>query len=520
MRQQEEAGRSKSSKETPHPSFFQVHSTSCTFLLRCILYVLQITHCSNVLNFTQQQETAMKLVLGIVATISLIFNGSITTGFVQPSLSSGRHRRRQATFLKSSDRDISSLGDWAAKNQISISPSTSITLDSGDNYGITLNKSTKQYETILSIPKELVLDSESIRKEWYEDLKPALDYIENSGLDESTLNFVLIVKIIYEHNRKEESTWYEWIESLPRVFDTGVCMDEVELDCLPPFALALANFEIQQLEIFQRAYEMLKGTPIYVDGTTDESFNWAFNVILTRCWRYAQDNDDDDLVRPIAVPFGDMFNHKEPPNVMVQDADSLDAVEFVLCEDMDVPEGEERGLFLSYGLTNPHRFLTVFGFCDETMPEVFSQLLFSKPTPELVNLGCEDRSKIVYRTADGGVSTAVWDCILYTLLAQVPQEQKDFYAAHLEENFEKKAEYHRKYALEEALTLRNHVDETAMEFKDLVTKIDAMDEVERSTHPRLDMIRRHNHFLYRTFDKVRQRIDQRAQTETIKRRNS
>jgi len=152
------------------------------------------------------------------------------------------------------------------------------------------------------------------------------------------------------------------------------------------------------------------------------------------------------------------------------------------------------------------------------MPEVFSQLLFNNPTAELIKLGCNDRSKMVYRTTDGGISTAVWDCILFTLLAQVPEEQKKFYAAHLSGNGEEKQQFHQKYALEESLTLRNHVEATANEFKDLVTKIDAMSEEEQATHPRLPMIRRHNHFLYRKFDVVKQRIDQRAQAAHNKRK--
>eukprot|EP01083_Nonionella_stella_P106747 308341_1 len=100
------------------------------------------------------------------------------------------------------------------------------------------------------------------------------------------------------------------------------------------------------------------------------------------------------------------------------------------------------------------------------MPEVFCQVLFNNPTPELIRLGCNDRSKMVYRTTDGGISTAVWDCILYTLLAQVPFEQDEFYTAHIEKDIAKKAEFHTKYALEESLTLRNHVEGTANELKE------------------------------------------------------
>eukprot|EP01083_Nonionella_stella_P046575 124681_1 len=118
-------------------------------------------------------------------------------------------------------------------------------------------------------------------------------------------------------------------------------MNEVEMDCLPPFALAIANFEYQQLEIFRQAFELVKKTDLFSDCDTvfdDKTTKWAFNVVTTRSWRYQQDDNDNDMIRPIMVPFGDMFNHKEPPNVVVRDADNFDAVEFVLAKDVELDE--------------------------------------------------------------------------------------------------------------------------------------------------------------------------------------
>lgn len=454
----------------------------------------------------------MKLAITIATAACLFLQPEGSHAFINRQIRTATFATISKTTLDGS-RDISNLQEWATENKVQVSPIASLTQSTGDDYGITLNKSSNKYEMVLSVPKDLVLDSEYIRREWFEYLEPALDKIQNSGFNESALNFVLLVKILYERDLGKESRWNVWIESLPKSFDTGVCMDEVEISCLPPFALALVNYENQQLDIFQEAYEMLKGTPIYVDPVNQELSQWAFNVVMTRCWRYAQEDDDDDMVRPIAVPFGDMFNHKEPPNVAIKDSDSFDSVDFVLAEDVEVPEGEEVGLFLSYGLTNPHRFLAVFGFCDETMPEVFSQLLFNNPTPELINLGCNDRSKMVYRTEDGGIAIPVWDCILYTLLAQVPEEQELFYSAHLQGDVQEKVRFHKKYALEEALTVKNHVEATANEFKDLVKKIDAMSEEEQASHPRLPMIRRHNQFLFRSFDKVKHRVKNRIYLE-------
>ncbi len=149
------------------------------------------------------------------------------------------------------ERDVSPLEAWAVKNNIQVSPSVSMTSESDDgsstNYGLSLTKSLKEYETVLSVPKEVVLDSEYIRREWGEFISPSLEYIEAAGLNDSALNFVLMAKILLEHSMGEKSIFYDWICTLPKTFDTGVCMDEVERSCLPPFALAIANFETQQL---------------------------------------------------------------------------------------------------------------------------------------------------------------------------------------------------------------------------------------------------------------------------------
>lgn len=514
----------------------------------------------------------------------LLFTGQAVLGFIGSTFTSFIHERQRHQINQASPplpsllvlntqtdadaagdededddtRDVSTLEKWAADNNIQVSPSITITSshdattdatstaadDDEDiaiadiDYGITLNKSSKKYESILTVPKHLVLDSERIRREWFIYLEESLDYIRDAGLNDSGLNFVLFVKILVEYTMGEESIFYPWITSLPKTYSTGVCMDDLEKSCLPPFALAIANFEQQQYEIFCNALNLMiqDGDEDDEDGDenvfpflraqdiNDDLCLWAFNVITTRCWRYAQDDNDNDIVRPIAVPFGDMFNHREPPNVMVKDSDSFDSVEFILSEDVNVDNnndgtGTGTGLYLSYGLTNPHRFLCVFGFVDESMPEVFSQLLFNNPTPELILLGCNDRSKMVYRTADGGVSVAVWDCVLHTLLAQVPEEQDEFYTAHLEGNGAVKSHFHQKYALEESLTLRNHVEGTAKEYKTLIDKIDAMaSNGAYDYHKHLKMIRRHNEFLYEIWMKVLDRIKHRAMTETRRRK--
>ena len=238
-----------------------------------------------------------------------------------------------------------------------------------------------------------------------------------------------------------------------------------------------------------------------------------------------------------------MFNHADDASVVVNypetgrldenDNTSNDAtVKFVLNQDVD-PHDKPQ-LCLSYGLTtNPYRFLILFGFANDQMKEIYCQVLFTKPSKEMIELGCNDRSKMVYRTQDGAISNTVWDTVLYSLLeqqvagnAQVEATREEFYQAHVTGDEETKAAIRERYILESSMTLRNHVDRTLKEFNELVDKVDAIIEASgdkdmvNKEYPRLDMIHKHNKFVQGVFQKVQQRLEGIIQAETTKRRQA
>ncbi len=537
-------------------------------------------------------------------------------------------------------RNMNTLTEWATKNKFILSPTIQITpsptptpmavpshinnnpnninMSESDpsNYGVTFTHPSyydpsQSGSTILSVPKTFVFDSKEIYYQWMTEAKifrsegitnlqvtqktkqeliePALDYIRRNGNFNLYLNhFLLVIKLYEEWKRGRNSQWYDWMASLPKSnleFKTGVNMDEIEISCLPPFALALANHEKEKLNLFYEAFQLIPTAfwdhlhddtkmnprngdtmegarrpedvrPFFTkrgsegglkntlngeeeDDSMDEdhilnkeAFKWIFNIVHTRCWSYEDEGDDGS--RPIIVPLGDMFNHKEPANVFVQDSPTSSVVEFIYSSEMGDEdeininqEEKNKGLYLSYGLKNPHRFLIIFGFCDTTMPEIFSQLIFSNPSREMIQMGCNDRAEMVYRTEDGSISNAIWDCVLYTLLNQVPLEQREFYQAYASRDYVTLKKYHEKYLLEAALTLRPHVMNNIGEQRELLGRIDGIIEMVESTgdyisdvHPRLLMIRKHNEFLCNVFEMVREQLDKIAQSEVKKRREA
>jgi hypothetical protein len=173
---------------------------------------------------------------------------------------------------------------------------------------------------------------------------------------------------------------------------------------------------------------------------------------------------NNDIVTTDIVPLGDMFNHACPANVVVNyvdgssrdtmnekrnDEDSMNEVKFVLTQDIEVDQqSAHEQLCLSYGLTiNPYRFLILFGFVNENMKEIFCQVLFTNPSKEMIDLGCNDRARMVYGTSDGGIGRAILDSMLYSLLEQQTGNSEaecartEFYQAHIDGNDKERLQY-------------------------------------------------------------------------------
>lgn len=390
---------------------------------------------------------------------------------------------------------------------------------------------------MLQIPPSLIFSSQKIRDDLtarqQKALEPAIQHLKNSNCQLQVPQFYLVLQVLRQLELGSESVWFPWIQSLPSQFSTAVSMDEVELECLPPFAWSLAQIERFHCQEFTHAFSLLLNTtddddssPLLLSRQTLENhelLEWAFNAVFTRCW--AQDGDDD-YDRCHMVPMGDMFNHADPANVFVyydEPEDGNSNEDFEASCNILLKEGVTPGtpLSLSYGKsTDPSRFLTVFGFVDRNQPYMYSQIVVNNPAEEHTKMGY-DRTKLVFGTQDGVIANEVWNLLLYTILDQSPGQQKVFYEAHTGNQTEIKAALLEQYRLETCLVLKKHVDET---LQSLATLLQNMDEMyakgEHVGHDRLPMIYTHNAFIYRTFAKVKSRVDNQIQVEVARRKST
>lgn len=408
-----------------------------------------------------------------------------------------------------SNRDIRALESWAVDQGVSTGSGFLLSESEGGDWSVAVTDNGSAEERVLQVPSSLVISSTTIREESeiFDHTGPAIDYLKQKKVDSQFNQFLLWLKVLHEYEKKEASKWYPWLSSLPRKFSNAVCMDDIELECLPPFAWSLAKLNILHFEEFSEALKRTTGILSQETRNDEELLRWAFNVVFTRCW--GQDGDDEEDRKDI-VPMGDMFNHGHPGNVYIN-YDEDRNLEIILKD--DVKPGD--ALSLSYGFeTNPYRFMVVFGFVDESQQTIFSQLMASKPTERHVDLGY-DVAKMTFNTKDGSFSEELWDFVLYSLLEQVPQIQEAFYQAHVSGNQNTKDSIRRKFYLETCIMLKKHVDKTLLEMNELNQKIDGYDMEE---HELLPLIRRNNVFVAQVFSKVKHNVDQMIQQELMARK--
>ena len=408
-----------------------------------------------------------------------------------------------------SNRDMRSLESWAQKHGVSTGSGFALSGSESGDWSVSVTDDGSAAEEVLGVPNDLILSSTNIRKEKeiFDHTTPAIEYLTKKKCEGQINQFLLWLKVLREYEKKEASKWYPWLTSLPRKFSNAICMDDVELECLPPFAWSLAKLEIIHLEEFQNALDLTTGILSQETRGDEELLRWAFNVVFTRCW--GQDGDDEEDRKDIA-PMGDMFNHGHPGNVFIN-YDEDRNLEIILKE--DVLPGD--ALSLSYGFeTNPYRFMVVFGFVDESQESVFSQLMASNPTERHVELGY-DVAKMTFNAADGSFTEELWDFVLYSLLEQVPEIQEAFYQSHISGNQSTKNAIRRQFYLETCIMLKKHVDKTLNEMNELIKKIDQYDMDE---HELLPMIRRNNVFVSQIFSKAKGSIDQMIQQELLARK--
>lgn len=312
------------------------------------------------------------------------------------------------------------------------------------------------------------------------------------GAGLSVSEFYLTVKLLVEYEKGDQSPYYPWLDSLPRLYYNAVSMTSFCYECLPPLVFSLSREERLKFDNLLKVIQ--KVDVISEDLKQEESIiKWAFNAVHTR--RLGEPGQDQFI-----VPMADMFNHGTDTEIEIGFDEQGNCQAYTT---VDVPAGSP--LRRSYGCpTNPSAFFAKYGFLDETCPATFCKMMNIQSTPELVNLGYDFSRMLFYRDS-GQISEEVWDVVLYDkVLARDPNVRQQFYEAHMNGDGATKEAIHQQYFLQTATEIKNHVDTFLTQLDELSNKAMGQSVEE---HPRLPLILNHNEFVRGTFLKVKEFLD-------------
>lgn len=441
----------------------------------------------------------MKLLLSSlsVSVVCLRSGSAFSPSVVSHRAVVGHHHRGTSSSLKAinfeenAPRDVPPFEEWAAQCGVQRAGGFQLTSEDNLDWSAFTSEDLATGSPVVYVPGNMVLSSTRIRQELGSELDAASDYLSRLGSNaESLPQFALLVKVLMEYEQQENSPYYPWLNSLPRLYFNAVSMTHFCHECLPPLVFSLSREKMVKLGNFCDALEKVTVLTDFTKSNKD-LIKWAFNIVTTRAFG----EDEEKTI----VPLGDYFNHGTETEVDMSFDEEGNCNVFTT---RDVPAGSP--LRMSYGCpTNPSKLFAVYGFLDESSPATFCKIMTIKPTDELKNLGL-DFSRMLFYKETGDISEEVWDVLLYETLKDNREHQQSFYEAHMRGDANTKQEFHQHYFPQTSAALAKHVDTFLKQLETLMEKTVGVDPV---THPRLPLIMQHNEYVKETFLAVKANLE-------------
>lgn len=347
-------------------------------------------------------------------------------------------------------RNVPSLQDWAMEQGVTLANGVKLVDNGLGDWGVGLSENhTHIAQTpIMTVPKNLVLSSADPQ---LEDLIPSIVVtMSETSMEYYVPECILMISILLEKAKGENSLWQPYLETLPKSFNTGIYLDSLEKSHVERFASEFLQQQERQFTACLKAIQECKNkkilpkeliTKLDLEGKNNDLLKWVFSVVFTRSWRSPTGQEAN------LVPLGDMFNHDSEMANVVPNILNDGSIQMSLKE--DVSEGSP--LFLSYGMgTIPARFLVTFGFWDRSTPFMDANLTI----PEEFSV---DRSQLVVSTKNGGIAEEVWNLAIYHVLKERdPESANHFATAYRNQDTTTLDQICTKWELEGAMYLRLH----------------------------------------------------------------
>mmetsp|Transcript_18717 Transcript_18717/g.40152 ORF Transcript_18717/g.40152 Transcript_18717/m.40152 type:complete len:424 (-) Transcript_18717:130-1401(-) len=386
------------------------------------------------------------------------------------------------------ERDVYTMADWAASYGVQQAEGVQLNSYDGKDYFPATQTDIPAGSPVMYVPSDLVISSSKSAMEFGQNLAACEDQLIQAGLGDKVPLFRVFFKVLAEYEKADESPFFLWLNSLPRIYNTGASMTYACFDCLPPYAAYLALSERQNFVNFQKAVRNAPFSEEVLKNVT--VLKWAYNVALTRSIDYNGER--------MIAPMTDMFNHGTETEVEISYDENGDC--YAIAQ-YDIPAGSP--LRISYGdPTDPTPLFARYGFLDESSAGTFCKLMHMRK--EMEALGYTFGNLLFYRET-GGISPEVFDVVLYYCLLRNDEGLANgFYQAVMSGDESAKSQYQDQYWQYTKEELQKHVDGT---LRDLDRWSEKANSYDLNTHPRVPLILQHNAFVKETFLNVKANLD-------------
>ena len=182
------------------------------------------------------------------------------------------------------ERDVYAMEEWATNYGLQKMDGVELYTADGSDWQLISNQNIPAGSMVLYVPASICLSSDGVLQELGQDLELSENALVqmDKGTKQRLPLFRLMVKVLAEYEKGQDSMWFPWLNSLPRQFYNGVSMTNACFDCLPPYAAWLSSTERHNYYMFVNAIR--KGwVPVSADTINDDrAVMWAYNVALTR----------------------------------------------------------------------------------------------------------------------------------------------------------------------------------------------------------------------------------------------
>ncbi|CAJ1921721.1 unnamed protein product [Cylindrotheca closterium] len=388
------------------------------------------------------------------------------------------------------ERDVYSMMEWAFNAcGVQKADGFQLTTNDGQDYEVYTEQDLPEGSPILFVPNELIFASYKAVQEFGQILVEA----ENNGpLSPSQRPlFRVFCKILTEYEKGQSSPWYPWLNSTPRLYNTGSAMTDACFECLPPYAAQLALADRQNFINFQQTINLVAGSNLISQETLSnvKVLKWAYSVAMTRSTEW----NGERLIAPMA----DMLNHGTETEAQITYDEEGNCY---VCASKNVPAGSPLRISLG-DPTDPSKLFATFGFLDESSPTVFCKAVHLEN--EMDELGYS-KSDLLFSTETGEISMQVYDVQLYAILQENDSNLAEaFFQAVMSSDEATKGQFHNQYWEYTKAALEEHVDGLLLDLEELSAKAKSYDI---RTHPRVPVILQHNEFVRNTFWQVKQNL--------------